>query len=50
MTRSRHALLLIGLLSLAACKNDASAPAAPDASAPAAAASAQQASAEDPQA
>ena len=50
MTRSRHALLLIGLLSLAACKNDAPPPASPDASAPAAAASAQQASAEDPQA
>ena len=50
MTRSRHALLLIGLLTLAACKNDAPAPVAPDAAAPAAAASAQQASAEDPQA
>ena len=49
MTRSRHALLLIGLLSLAACKNDTATPAADAASAPPAAA-AQQASAEDPQA
>ena len=45
----RHALLLIGLLSLAACKNDTATPAADAASAPPAAA-AQQASAEDPQA
>lgn len=48
MKLSRHALLLIGLLSLAACKNDAPAPAAGSAVAPAA--TAQQASAEDPQA
>ena len=48
MKRSRHALILIGLLSLAACKNDAPAPAADATAAPAA--TAQQASAEDPQA
>ena len=48
MKRSRHALILIGLLSLAACKNDAPATAADATAAPAA--TAQQASAEDPQA
>lgn len=49
MKLSRHALLLIGLLSLAACKNETPAEVATDtAAAPAAAA--QQASAEDPQA
>ena len=49
MKMSRHALLLIALLSLAACKNETlTAPAADTAAAPAAAA--QQASAEDPQA
>ena len=48
MKRSRHALILIGLLSLAACKNDAPATAADAPAAPAA--TAQQASAEDPQA
>ncbi|MFT4178893.1 MAG: thiol:disulfide interchange protein DsbA/DsbL [Thermomonas sp.] len=51
MTRSRHALLLIALLSLAACRNDAPAPVAEAASnaTPQAAASTQQASAEDPE-
>ncbi|GAB1408648.1 hypothetical protein MASR1M8_25670 [Thermomonas brevis] len=49
MKMSRHALLLIGLLSLAACKNETpTAPAADAAGTPVAAA--QQASAEDPQA
>lgn len=47
MTPSHYALLLLALLPLAACKNDAPAPVTETAAAPAAA-SAQQASAEDP--
>ena len=47
MTASRYALLLLALLPLAACKNDAPAPVAETATTPAAA-TAQQASAEDP--
>ena len=47
MTASRYALLLLALLPLAACKNDAPAPVTETAATPAAA-SAQQASAEDP--
>ena len=50
MKPSRHALLLIGLLSLAACKNEAPTAPAADAGATAPIAAAQQASAEDPQA
>ena len=50
MKLSRHALLLIGLLSLAACKNEAPTAPAADAGATAPIAAAQQASAEDPQA
>ena len=45
MTASRYALLLLALLPLAACKNDAPAPVTDTAAAPAAAASANQASA-----
>jgi thiol:disulfide interchange protein DsbA len=50
MTASRYALLLLALLPLAACKNDAPAPVTDTAATPAipAAASAKQASAEDP--
>lgn len=48
MTASRYALLLLALLPLAACKNDAPAPVADPSAAAAPAASAQQASAEDP--
>lgn len=49
MTASRYALLLLALLPLAACKNDAPAPVTETAATPAAAsASAKQASAEDP--
>ena len=49
MTASRYALLLLALLPLAACKNDAPAPVTVTAATPAAAsASAKQASAEDP--
>ena len=50
MTVSRHALLLLGLLALAACKNENPAPVAGEAATPAASAAAQQASSEDPQA
>ena len=50
MKPSRHALLLIGLLSLAACKNEAPTAPAADAGAAAPIAAAQQASTEDPQA
>lgn len=48
MTASRYALLLLALLPLAACKNDAPAPVTDTAATPAASASATQASAEDP--
>lgn len=48
MTASRYALLLLALLPLAACKNDAPAPVAETPAAPAAAANSAQASAEDP--
>jgi thiol:disulfide interchange protein DsbA len=48
MTASRYALLLLALLPLAACKNDAPAPVADAPATAAPAASAQQASAEDP--
>src|SRR5690606_9855055 len=50
MTVSRHVLLLLALLTLAACKSDAPAPVtAADAAATTAAAPAKEASAEDPQ-
>lgn len=49
MTALRHALLLLVLLPLAACKNDAPAPVAAGDAAPAAQAATQAASAEDPQ-
>lgn len=49
MTALRHALLLLALLPLAACKNDAPAPVAASDAAPAAQASTQAASNEDPQ-
>ena len=48
MTTSRYALLLLALLPLAACKNDAPAPVADTAATTSAAASSKQASAEDP--
>ena len=48
MTASRYALLLLALLPLAACKNEAPAPVADSSAAAAPAASVQQASAEDP--
>ncbi|TLX21138.1 thiol:disulfide interchange protein DsbA/DsbL [Thermomonas fusca] len=49
MTALRHALLLLVLLPLAACKNDAPAPVAAGEAAPAEQATTQAASAEDPQ-
>ncbi len=49
MTALRHALLLLALLPLAACKNDAPAPVAAGDAAPAAQAATKAASAEDPQ-
>ena len=49
MTALRHALLLLALLPLAACKNDAPAPVAASDATPAAQASTQAASNEDPQ-
>jgi thiol:disulfide interchange protein DsbA len=49
MTALRHALLLLALLPLAACKNDAPAPVSAGEATPAAQATTQAASAEDPQ-